>query len=695
MNGVQRGIFALVVLAGCTDGLALSVDVKTDFVPGPEFAAVRVTLVGEDEGTTVGAAGDYLSGERAIDLSGLEENRARVVSVELIDRLGGVVAERSALVDHRVDRGLTLTLARDCAGVSCPGAGAAAATACFGGRCTAPECIDGTEPSCPEPECNVDTDCPLLNACSSRRCIDTLCLYAPAVGACNTGFYCSPENGCLALPSPVDASNDARPMADAGIDVGADANTGPPSVPQLTWPQNGVATGPAPSVTFRWAPVVGAALYFFEIRSACPVEMATPCDAPMVFNTSASQEELEVALGPIAVGAMPMGRRFRWRVRACRDDVCSDWSPERYLDSRRGPSDFDGDGTDELLVGSLEHATFFEWSGADFAVVGEIFSPFADATSGFAQTSHIGDVNADGYMDAVIGARYDRGFGSVAIYHGGPGGLTLDQTIQNPPSSPINNSFSRYLCIADFDADGYADLAVGATNGTFVYRGTSAGISPTVVAELSRSLTSCADVNEDGRADVVAGASYYPGDAASLVDPTPVTTTYASYFVGDANGDGFADFTGGSTGVAEFVYGNAGALDPAVRMTGTPGGILSFDYQALSLADINGDGISDVVMGDVQGDAGWPGIVALSLGGTAGISPRAAITVPCINGCNRRGYAVTYGFDLNDDGFGDAAVSANDEEGVFVFFGRSAGLDPAAIRIARTQAMFDLFGTSL
>lgn len=93
-------------------------------------------------------------------------------------------------------------------------------------------------------------------------------------------------------------------------------------------------------------------------------------------------------------------------------------------------------------------------------------------------------------------------------------------------------------------------------------------------------------------------------------------------------------------------------------------GILSFDYQALALAEINGDGLSDVVMGDVQADSGSPGIVALSLGSMAGVGAREGLNVPCNNARNRRGYAVTCGFDLNDDGFGDAAVSANDEEGV-------------------------------
>ncbi|MFT5353441.1 MAG: hypothetical protein ACI9KE_000639, partial [Polyangiales bacterium] len=519
MNGVRRGLFALLALVGCTDGLALSVDVKTDFVPGPEFAAVRVTLVGEDSSSTVGAAGDYLSGQRAIDLDGLDENRARTVSVELLDRLGAVIAERSALVDHREDLGLTLTLARDCAGVSCPGAGAAAATACFGGRCADPECIDGTEPSCPEPECRADTDCPVLNACSTRRCIDTLCLYAPDIGACGIGTYCSPELGCLALPSPVDASMDAMPR-----DAGTDASVAPLGVPRLTWPQNGLVTGSAQRVTFHWIPVAGADTYAIEMRAGCTTEMTVPCVSAPVVDETSSAAELGVDLMSLAVDVMPAGRRYRWRVRACRElNDCSDWSTERYLDVRRGPTDFDGDGTDALMVGSRGHVTVFEYAGGVFSATQEVPTPFSDATSGFARTSYVGDVNADGYTDAAISAPFDRGFGSVAIYHGGPSGLVLNQRLESPPSSPINSFFSDSLCLADFNADGHLDLAVGASRRSYVYAGTSVGISPTLVTELSGEFVSCADVNEDGRADLVLGASYYPGHASMFVEATSVT----------------------------------------------------------------------------------------------------------------------------------------------------------------------------
>lgn len=686
MNGVRRSIFALLALAGCTEGLALSVDLKTDFVPGPEFAAVRVTLVGEDNSSAVGAAGDYLDGQRVVDLEGLEENRARVVSVELIDSLGAVVAERTALVDHRVDRGLTLTLARDCAGVMCPGAGAAAATACFGGRCTEPECIDGTEPSCPEPECRMDTDCPVLNACSSRRCIDTLCLYAPAVGACGVGFYCSPEAGCLALPSPVDASFDAMPT-DAGPDV-FDAPDPPLSVPSLLWPQNGAATGPAESVTLRWRAVADAPSYEVEALSACPAAMDDICSSvTRGGNTPGTSFSLPL---------LPEGRRHRWRVRACPDEgECGEWSDYRYFD-RRGPTDFDGDGVDELIVGSFGHVTVFEYAGAAFTAAQELATPLPDGTSSFGGTSFVGDINGDGFADAVIGAESDRGFGTVIPYHGSPGGLVQQPSIENPPSSPINNFFGRSLCLADFNADGFADLAVETVRGTYVYAGSVDGIAPAVVAELSGRLRTCADVNEDGFADIMTSGSYYAGNASTLVETT-LTSLSASTgdFVGDVNADGYADFVIGGADTSAIAFGNAGDVDPLVQITGAAGGAFSYDYQALALADLNNDGLSDVVMGDVQSNPDSPGVAAFSLGSIGGIGARTVLVLPCINMCNRRGYAVSYGFDLNDDGFGDAAVSATDEAGVFVFFGGPAGLSTAAVRVATTRPMIERFGLSL
>lgn len=690
MIGVRWALFALPVLVGCADGLSLSVDVRTDFVPGPEFSAIRVTLVGEDNTNTVGAAGDYLSGQRAIDLEGLEENTARLVNVELLDSSGTVVAERSALLDHRVDRGITLALSRDCAGVMCPGAAAAAATACFGGRCTEPDCIDGTEPSCPEPECTVDTDCPALNACSTRRCIDTLCLYAPTIGACEAGTYCSPERGCVALPSPVDASMDAMPLEDAGPDM----SVAPVAAPRLLWPQNGLATGGALAVACRWEPVPDAVSYDVEFRAGCPIDMDVPCVTVPEFEATEPSTSLDVSLGGLGE---PVGQRYRWRVRGCRaPGDCSDWSDERYVDMGRRPTGFDGDGTDKLMVGSTGHVTVFEYAAGTFEVAQELATPFSDMTSGFGRSSSVGDFDGDGYMDAAIGAPFDRGFGAVAIYHGTAGGLTLNRRLENPPSSGLNNYFADSLCVADFDADGYADLAVEGVSGTYVYGGGADGIEPTLVVELPGRLRSCGDVNEDGRADIVVGSSYFPGHTTSLVETTAVMfPSRMGYFVGDVNGDGFADFSAGGVNNALFAYGRAGGLEDPVPMMGVAGGIQSFDYQALGLADLNGDGYSDLVMGDAQSDARFPGVVAYSLGGPAGIGPRVGLTVTCQNLCSRRGSAVSYGFDLNGDGFGDAAVGANEEEGVFVFFGNEDGLAATAIRVARTRTSFNDFGSSL
>lgn len=692
MVGVRWSVLALLALTGCTEGLALSVDVKTDFVPGPEFAAVRVTLVGEANMSTVGAAGDYLSGQRAVDFEGLEANGARTVSVALIDDLGGVVAERSALVDHREDRGLTLTLARDCAGVMCPGAGAAAATACFGGRCTEPECIDGTEPSCPEPECIVDNDCPILDACSTRRCIDTLCLYAPTVGACDVGFYCSPEAGCLALPSPVDASFDAMPMMDAGPDV-FDAGPAPLNTPRLTWPQNGAVTGPAASVTLRWATVPDADYYTVETVNACPAAMEELCSRE-IFGGNVPEPEFGVAFsGALTV---PASSRYRWRIRACRDNAeCGEWSDYRYFD-RGGPSDFDGDGIDELLVGYFGHVTVFEYGGGTFAAVQELTTPLPDRTSSFGVTSHVGDINGDGFADAVIGAESDRGYGTVVPYLGSAGGLVQQTPIEAPPSSGLNDFFGRSLCIADFDADGFADLAVEATGGTFVYAGGADGIIPVLVVQVPGRLSTCADVNEDGRADILTGNVYYAGSSSMLVATTSAPLTSRPYFfVGDVNEDGFADFISATGAGSTFIAGNAGGVEPAVAIAGVAGGAFAFDYQALGLADVSGDGASDAVMGDVQSSPDSPGIAALSLGSSAGLGPRVELDLPCINACNRRGSAVSYGFDLNDDGFGDAAVSATDEDGIFVFFGSATGLNPVAVRVATTRPMIERFGVSL
>ena len=204
---------------GCGgESVRLIVDVRTDLVPGIEFDEVRARSVEADE--RVGAnEGDWIASHRVLDVRGLPRDSTRRVQVELLLD-GAVVIETHATVDNRRDAGITLVITRDCRGVSC-----ADDERCFGGRCANEACLDGTQASCPEPECASDADCPApLQSCARARCAEGTCIEVDD-RRCGDDALCDPDEGCVG--EPLDAG-----MPDASIDVGVDAqdlDAGPPS----------------------------------------------------------------------------------------------------------------------------------------------------------------------------------------------------------------------------------------------------------------------------------------------------------------------------------------------------------------------------------------------------------------------------------------------------------------------------------
>jgi hypothetical protein len=142
-------------------------------------------------------------------------------------------------------------------------------------------------------------------------------------------------------------------------------------------------------------------------------------------------------------------------------------------------------------------------------------------------------VNADGYDDVVVGAfLYDNDLvdeGRAYLYLGSSAGLEA-AAAWTGESDQEGASFGVSVASAgDVNADGYADLIVGAfyyDNGSpdegkaFAYVGSAAGLETTAAwtAESDEtssvfgwSVSSAGDVNGDGFADVVVGAPEYEG----------------------------------------------------------------------------------------------------------------------------------------------------------------------------------------
>jgi hypothetical protein len=201
-----------------------------------------------------------------------------------------------------------------------------------------------------------------------------------------------------------------------------------------------------------------------------------------------------------------------------------------------------------------------------------------------------GDVNADGFSDLIVGAwTYTNGEGAEGgafVYHGSVTGLGASP-VWTAEGDQAFASFGFPVATAgDVNGDGYSDAIVGAwgyesgqtdEGRAFVYHGSAGGLSvlPSWIAESNQmganfgiSVGTAGDVNGDGFSDAVVGARWYanpefqegrafvyhgaPGGLATLPAWTAESNQASSLFgyssatAGDVNGDGFSDIIVGA-----------------------------------------------------------------------------------------------------------------------------------------------------
>ena len=268
----------------------------------------------------------------------------------------------------------------------------------------------------------------------------------------------------------------------------------------------------------------------------------------------------------------------------------------------------------------------------------------------------------------MIMAKNDEG--AAFVYHGGVSGIsTIASTFleSNQVSAFFGNSVSS---AGDVNGDGYSDVIVGAKgydNGqtnegaAFVYHGSAAGIPTSYAvllennqanADFGYSLSSAGDVNGDGYSDVVVGSTTYDN---SLTDQ----------------------------GAAYFYYGSPSGI-PAVAGTIIEGdqAFAYFGESVSSAGDVNGDGYSDVIIGQAWYDNGQTneGAAFVYHGGISGISTVASAFLESNQSTAYMGHSVSSAGDVNGDGYSDVIVGAyaydngeTDEGAAFVYHGNEDG----------------------
>jgi hypothetical protein len=289
-----------------------------------------------------------------------------------------------------------------------------------------------------------------------------------------------------------------------------------------------------------------------------------------------------------------------------------------------------------------------------------------------------GDLNGDGLADLVLSTSDTSLAPALEVYHGNAaGGFDPAVIIMDGSGGPV--------VVGDFNGDGRPDIAVATSNGFDVLLQQADG---TLAAPKAYSLgcfiaqdqaiLAAGDFNGDGRTDIVIGGCvkvvlFVQGSDGALHQSTAIaipSSDAGQTAVADLNGDGLSDLAialgTGSPGNILIIHGDRTAGLGSVQMLSesfSPGGI---GIPALAVGDINGDGRADLLF-SIDDGLGNLGIHVYLQQENGTLQPGPVIST---------GHGITTGIyvaDLNGDGRADVIVAGGDGPGISVRYQNADG----------------------